>query len=350
VSGSSVAARPAVRFRRRAGPILASLASVPVTLFGLVLVTFLIGRAVPIDPVIAIVGDHAPPEVIARVRLELGLDRPLPVQFLIYLRNLLHGDLGTSVMTSHPVTADIARFFPATLELATAAILIAIIVGIPLGVIAAARQGSRFDHVVRVISLAGQSIPIFVLGLLCLLIFYVKLGIAPGTGQQDVIFEGMIPRVTGMHVIDSLIAGDWDAFKDALAHLAMPALILAYFSLAYITRMTRAFMLDALNGEYIIAARAKGLSGTRILWRHAFGNIAVPLITVIALAYAGLLEGAVLTESVFSWPGLGLYLTVSLLNADMNAVLGATLVVGTVYVVLNLLADLAYRLLDPRVR
>lgn len=350
MSGTTVTGRPAARLRRRAGSILASLASVPVTLFGLVLVTFLIGRAVPIDPVIAIVGDHAPPEVIARVRLELGLDRPLPIQFLIYLRNLLHGDLGTSVMTSHPVTADIARFFPATLELATAAILVAIIVGIPLGVIAAARQGSRFDHVVRVISLAGQSIPIFVLGLLCLLIFYVKLGIAPGTGQQDVIFEGMIPRVTGMHVIDALIAGDWDAFRDALAHLAMPALILAYFSLAYITRMTRAFMLDALNGEYIIAARAKGLSGTRILWRHAFGNIAVPLITVIALAYAGLLEGAVLTESVFSWPGLGLYLTVSLLNADMNAVLGATLVVGTVYVVLNLLADLAYRLLDPRVR
>jgi peptide/nickel transport system permease protein len=162
-------------------------------------------------------------------------------------------------------------------------------------------------------------------------------------------YEGMVPRVTGMLVIDAALAGDWTSFQDALAHLAQPAGVLAYFSLAYITRMTRAFMLDALNGEYVITARAKGLSGARILWRHAFANIAVPLVTVIALAYAGLLEGAVLTETVFSWPGLGLYLTVSLLNADMNAVLGATLVVGLTYVILNLLADMAYRLLDPRV-
>jgi peptide/nickel transport system permease protein len=304
----------------------------------------------PIDPVIAIVGDHAPPDVIAHVRVELGLDRPLYVQFGIYLRNLLSGDLGHSVMTSQPVTADIAHFFPATLELATVAIIIAIVLGVPLGVMAAARQGSRFDHAVRVISLAGQSIPIFVLGLLALLIFYVKLGIAPGTGQVDVAYEGMVPTVTGMLVVDSALDGQWDVFQDALAHLAMPALILAYFSLSIIARMTRAFMLDALAGEYIVTARAKGLSGARILWRHGFGNIAVPLITVIALAYAGLLEGAVLTETVFSWPGIGLYLTESLLNADMNAVLGATLVIGCVYVGLNLLADLAYKLLDPRVR
>ncbi len=305
-------------------------ASVPVTLFGLILVTFLIGRVMPIDPTIAIVGDHAPPDVVARVRLELGLDRPLIVQFGIYLARLLHGNLGNSVMTTHPVTQDIATYFPATFELATAAIILAIVIGIPLGVIAAARQGSRFDHVVRVVSLAGQSIPVFVLGLLFLLLFYVKLGIAPGTGQVDVVYDGMVNRITGMLVVDAAIEGQWDVFWDALSHLVMPAIILAYFSLAYITRMTRAFMLDALAGEYIVTARAKGLSPTRILWRHAFGNIAVPLVTVIALAYAGLLEGAVLTETVFSWPGLGLYLTVSLLNADMNAVLGATLVIGFV--------------------
>jgi peptide/nickel transport system permease protein len=326
-----------------------SFASIPLTLFGLILVTFLIGRVMPIDPVIAIAGDHAPPDVIAAVRAQLGLDRPLLVQFWIYLVNLVHGDLGRSVMTSHPVTQDIARFFPATLELATTAIIIAILIGVPLGVFAAARQGSRLDHVVRVVSLAGQSIPVFVLGLLCLLIFYVKLGVAPGTGQLDVAYEGMVPRVTGMLVIDSIIAGDWDSLWDALAHLAQPALVLAYFSMAYITRMTRAFMIESLSGEYIITARAKGLSATRILWRHAFGNIAVRLVTVLALAYAGLLEGAVITETVFSWPGLGLYLTVSLLNADMNAVLGATLVVGLVYLALNLLSDVLYRLLDPRV-
>jgi peptide/nickel transport system permease protein len=338
-----VRARGATRF-------LGGVTGVIATLFGLVLVTFLIGRAMPIDPVIAIVGDHAPPEVIAKVTEQLGLNRPLYVQFAIYLRNLLGGDLGNSVMTSQPVTADIAHYFPATLELATVAIVIAIVLGVPLGVMAAARQGSRFDHAVRVISLAGQSIPVFVLGLLAILVFYVKLGIAPGTGQIDVAYDGMVPDVTGMLVVDAALDGQWDAFQDALAHLAMPALILAYFSLSIITRMTRAFMLDALAGEYIVTARAKGLSGTRILWRHGFGNIAVPLITVIALAYAGLLEGAVLTETVFSWPGIGLYLTVSLLNADMNAVLGATLVIGCVYVGLNLLADLAYKLLDPRVR
>jgi peptide/nickel transport system permease protein len=334
----------------RLRPALAGFASVPVTLLGLILVTFLIGRVMPIDPVIAIVGDHAPPDVIARVRVQLGLDEPLWVQFGIYLNNLVHGDLGSSVMTSHTVAEDIAHFFPATLELATAAILVAVLVGVPLGVFAAARQGSRFDHAVRVISLAGQSVPVFVLGLLCLLVFYVKLGIAPGTGQLDVAYEGMVPRVSGMLVIDAALAQDWDSFWDALAHLAQPALVLAYFSMAYITRMTRAFMIESLAGEYVITARAKGLSPARVLWRHAFGNISVRLITVLALAYAGLLEGAVITETVFSWPGIGLYLNVSLLNADMNAVLGATLVIGLVYLVLNLLSDLAYRLLDPRVR
>jgi peptide/nickel transport system permease protein len=335
---------------KRLRPVLAALASIPVTLFGLVLVTFLIGRAMPIDPVIAIVGDHAPPDVIARVRTELGLDEPLYVQFGIFLRNMAHGDLGHSVMTSRPVLDDIGRFFPATLELATAAIIIAVIIGLPLGVFAAARQGSRFDHTVRVISLTGQSVPVFVLGLVALLVFYVKLGIAPGTGQLDVAYEGEVPRVTGMLVIDAVLAEDWDSFWDALSHLALPALVLAYFSMAYITRMTRAFMIEALSGEYIITARAKGLSSTRALWRHAFGNISVRLITVLALAYAGLLEGAVITETVFSWPGLGLYLTGSLLNADMNAVLGATLVVGAVYLLLNLMADMAYHLLDPRVQ
>ncbi|GAB0119033.1 ABC transporter permease [Acidisoma sp. 7E03] len=330
--------------------IAQTLGSVLVTLIGLVFVTFIIGRVVPIDPTIAIVGDHAPPDVVAAARKALGLDRPLPVQFVIYLNHLLHGDLGRSVMTSHPVTQDIAQYFPATVELATTAILIAMLIGIPLGVFAAARQGSIFDQAVRVLSLAGQSIPVFVLGLIALLVFYVKLGWAPGTGQQDVLYDGTVPRVTGMLVADAMIEGDWGAVSDAVAHLALPALVLAYFSLSTITRMTRAFMLDALGGEYIVAARAKGLSPGRILWRHAFRNIAVPLITVLALAYAGLLEGAVLTEVIFSWPGIGQYLTVSLLNADMNAVLGATLVIGCVYIGLNMLADLAYKIFDPRVR
>lgn len=328
---------------------MSNLLGVLVTLFGLALLTFMIGRTMPIDPVVAIVGDKAPAEVVEKLRLELGLDEPLIVQFWIYLKNLLQGDLGRSVMTGQPVTVDIVQFFPSTIELATAAMVIALLVGVPLGIMAAARQDSVFDNIVRVISLLGQSLPVFVLALICLLVFYVKLGITPGTGQQDVIFQGMVPFRTGMIVLDSALDGQWDAFWDSLAHLAMPALLLAYISMSIITRMTRAFMLDALSGEYVITARAKGLSEARILWRHGLGNIAGRMVTVLAVIYAGLLEGAVLTETVFSRPGLGLYLTRSLLNADMNAVLGATLVIGVIYVCLNLLADLAQRLLDPRV-
>ncbi|WP_347403213.1 ABC transporter permease [Limobrevibacterium gyesilva] len=322
----------------------------PITLFGLVLVTFLIGRVMPIDPVLAIVGDRAPMDVVEQTRLELGLDRPLPVQFVIYVGKLLQGDLGRSVMTSHTVGADIRHFFPATLELATVAILIAALIGIPLGVLAAVKQGTRTDHIIRVLCLAGHSLPIFVLALLSLLVFYATLGWAPGPGRQDVVFDDMVPAVTNLLTVDALLAGDWEVFRDAVAHLLQPAGVLAYFSMAYIARMTRAFMLDSLSGEYVITARAKGLSAARVIWKHAFGNISVRLITVLALTYAGLLEGAVVTETVFSWPGLGLYLTVSLLNADMNAVLGATLVVGLTYLALNLFADAAYRLMDPRVK
>lgn len=335
----------------RVGRRLAGTAtSLLITLFGLIVITFFIGRVMPIDPVIAILGDHAPADVEAQLRLDLGLDKPLVVQFAIYVNHLAHGDLGRSVMTSNTVVEDITRYFPATIELATVAILIATLLGVPLGVLAAVRQGSRLDQGIRVFCLAGHSIPIFLLALISLLVFYATLGWAPGTGRSDVGLEGMVPVVTGFLTIDALIAMDWDVFYDACAHLAQPAGVLAYFSMAYIARMTRAFMLDALAGEYVITARAKGLSAMRVIWRHAFANIAVRLITVLALTYAGLLEGAVVTETVFSWPGLGQYLTVSLLNADMNAVLGATLVVGLIYMALNLLADTAYKLFDPRVR
>ncbi|TKT78225.1 ABC transporter permease [Aquamicrobium sp. LC103] len=334
----------------RGGDIASSLLGILVTLFGLVLLTFVIGRTMPIDPVVAIIGDKAPPGVAERIREELGLDRSLIEQFWIYLMKLLQGDLGTSVMTGQAVTADILQFFPSTLELATSAMIVALLVGVPLGILAAARQDSIFDNIVRVISLLGYSVPVFVLALVCLLVFYAKLGIAPGTGSQGIVYQGMVPFTTGMIVLDAALDGQWDAFWDALAYLAMPAFLLAFITMSLIVRMTRAFMLEALNGEYVTAARAKGLSEARILWRHGLGNIAGRLVTVIAVIYAGLLEGTVLTETVFSRPGLGFYLTRSLLNADMNAVLGATLVIGVIYVCLNLLADLAQRLLDPRAR
>ena len=330
--------------------LAANLASVPITLFGLILITFLIGRVVPIDPVLAIVGDRAPQDFVALTRLELGLDKPLPEQFIRYVGQLAHGDLGRSVMTSNPVTTDIARFFPATLELATAALLVAVALGVPLGVYAAVRQGRWVDTAIRVVCLSGYSIPIFVLALLALLVFYATLQWAPGPGRQSVAFDGMVDQRTGLLLVDAALAGDWDAFSDALKQITLPALVLGLSNMAYIARMTRAFMLESLGGEFVVTARAKGLSAAAVVWRHAFGNILVRLLTVVVLTYAGLLEGAVLTETIFSWPGLGQYLTGSLLNADMNAVLGATLVVGLAYVALNLFSDLMYRVLDPRVR
>lgn len=335
---------------RRLKSFSAILSSIVLTLLGLTVVTFLIGRVMPVDPVIAAVGDNAPEAVVIRVRAEMGLDQPLPVQFLHYLNQLLHGDLGMSVLTKNPVSQDIARFFPATFELATAALILAAIIGIPLGVWAAVRQGTITDQAIRVICLAGHSIPVFMLSLISLLIFYSALGIAPGPGRQDIIYDGMITPVTGLLSVDTLLAGDLDAFWDALAHMAQPVCILAYFSMAYIARMTRAFMIDALKGEFIITARAKGLSLGRVIWGHAFPTVAVQLVTVLALTYAGLLEGAVVTETVFSWPGIGQYLTTSLMNGDMNPVIGTTLLIGIIYVGLNLVADLLYRLLDPRVR
>jgi len=335
---------------RRFKSLAATLSSVLLTLFGLTVLTFLIGRVMPVDPVIAAVGDNAPEDVILRVRAEMGLDQPIPVKFLHYLYQLAHGDFGMSVLTKNPVATDIVRFFPATFELATAALLLAALIGIPLGVWAAVRQGTFTDQAIRVVCLAGHSVPVFMLSLISLLIFYSWLDLAPGPGRQDIIFDGMIDTVTGILTIDTLIAGDFDAFKDALAHMAQPVIILAYFSMAYIARMTRAFMIDALKGEYVITARAKGLSLTKVIWGHAFPTVAVQLVTVMALTYAGLLEGAVVTETVFSWPGIGQYLTVSLMNADMNPVVGTTLLIGLIYVGLNLIADILYRVLDPRVQ
>jgi len=320
------------------------------TYLGLLAVTFFIGRVIPVDPALAIVGDRAPEHVLQRVREELGLNLPLPQQFVRYVGRALHGDFGRSVLTSNPVWDDITKTFPATLELATCGILIGAGLGVPLGVWAAVRRGGAADHTVRVMALVGYSVPIFWLGLMALVLFYAKLGWVAGPGRIDVAYEYTIERRSGLLLLDAALAGEWEGFRNALSHLVLPASLLGYFSLAYISRMTRSFMLNELAQEYIVAARAKGLSETRIIWRHALRNALVPLITVVALSFAGLLEGSVLTETVFAWPGLGLYITNSLQNADMNAVLGGTIVVGTVFIGLNLLSDLLYRVLDPRTR
>ena len=336
--------------RRRVAVAGRWLATVALTYLGLLAVTFFIGRVIPVDPALAIVGDRAPEHVVQRVREELGLNEPLPVQFAMYVGKALQGDFGTSVLTSQPVWLDIVKTFPATFELATFGILIGAGLGIPLGVWAAVRQGGWADHLVRVVGLIGYSVPVFWLGLMALVLFYARLDWVGGPGRIDVAYEYSVQRVTGVLLLDAALAREWEAWRNAFSHLVLPASLLGYFSLAYISRMTRSFMLAELAQEYVVAARAKGLSEARIVWRHALRNAAVPLTTVVALSYAGLLEGSVLTETVFAWPGLGLYITNSLQNADMNAVLGGTIIVGSVFIGLNLLSDLLYQWLDPRTR
>ena len=326
------------------------LGSLAATFLGLSAVTFAIGRFIPTDPVLAIVGDHASRATYERVRLEIGLDRTIPEQYALYLGRVLHGDFGHSVMTSNPVASDILHFFPATLELATLATVIGVLVGVPAGVAAGALRGRWPDHLVRFLGLFGYSMPVFWLGLVGLWLFYAKLDWVAGPGRIDVGFEDLVEPRTGVLLVDAALARQWDAFNNALAHIALPATLLGYISLAYIARMTRSFMIDALSQEYVVAARIKGCTFWGAVWTHAFPNILVALITVVGLSYASLLEGAVLTETVFAWPGLGLYITRSLFNADMNAVLGGTLVVGAVFVGVNSTCDFLYRIVDPRLR
>lgn len=321
---------------------------VAVTLFGLLILTFIIGRVMPIDPVLAIVGQDADQSTYQQIYLQLGLDKPLWTQFFIYFNSLIHGDLGNALLTGRPVVDDIIRVFPATIELATMAILVGAGLGIPLGVMAAARRGKFADYVVRFISLAGYSTPIFWVGMMGLLVFYAWLNWVGGAGRVDMAYDGLVDRRTGLLLIDSALAGEWEVFRSAVNHLLLPATILGFHSLAYISRMTRSFMLAQLSQEYIITAKVKGLSEFQVLWGHAFRNILVQLLTVVALAYGSLLEGAVLIETVFSWPGFGSYLTGSLLLGDMNAVMGCVLLVGLIFVSLNLLSDMLYQIFDPR--
>jgi len=300
------------------------LTTISVTLLGLLFVTFMIGRVMPIDPVLAVIGERATQAQYNDTFIALGLDRPLLVQFWIYVRDALHGDFGQSIRTGQDVSSDIARVFPATFELATLGTIFGVVIGVPLGVLAAVRRGTWIDQVARFVGLIGYSMPIFWLGL--------------------------VEPITGMLLVDSLLRGEWDVFKSAFSHIILPASLLGYFSLAYISRMTRSFMLEQMNSEYIITARVKGLSEWQVVWGHAFRNIRIQLITVIALAYANLLEGSVLTEIIFAWPGIGQYITTSLLANDMNAVLGGTIVIGSIFVGINIFSDLLYRFFDPRAK
>lgn len=343
------ASRPS-RSRQRLSSLVGFLVTLAITFLGLLAITFFIGRIVPIDPVLAVVGDRAPVAVYERVRQEMGLDQPLITQFVSYVGDVATGNFGTSVSTGKPVIEDLARVFPATLEMATLGIILGVLIGVPLGVFAAARRGSWLDQGIRVIGLLGYSVPAFWLGLVGLAVFYARLKWVGGPGRVDIFYDGMVTPITGLILVDSIIAGEWEIFRNAVWHLILPASCLGFFSLAYIARMTRSFMLDQLSQEYVTTARVKGVPERLVIWRHAFRPIRVPLITVIGLSYAGLLEGSVMIETIFSWPGIGNYLTVALLNADMSAVLGSTLVIGAVFIGINKISDVLYRVLDPRAR
>ena len=325
-----------------------------ITFIGLLAVTFVISRVVPIDPVTSILGNRASQAQIDDAREALGLNDPTYMQFGIYLRDTLRGDLGTSIRTREPVLKEVGQRFPATLELATLATLLGVLIGLPAGVIAATRPGSLYDQAVRLIGLMGYSMPVFWLGLIGLLLFYGTLGWVGGPGRLDAVYQMSydfeVTQYTGMIMLDTALNGRWDMFANAFSHIILPAGILAYISMAYISRMTRSFMMNELGQEYITTARVKGMPERRVVWVHALKNVMVPLITVIALSYAYLLEGAVLTETIFAWPGLGSYITDAPQVADMPAVLGGTVVVGVVYIGLNMLSDLLYRLVDPRAR
>ncbi|KZK80683.1 putative D,D-dipeptide transport system permease protein DdpB [Pseudovibrio sp. Ad13] len=330
--------------------LIAGLFSIAITMAGLLFVTFIIARVMPVDPVLAVVGERASQEIYEAAYKAMGLDQPLYVQFMLFLKQVAMGDFGMSTLTARPVVEDIARVFPATLELATLATIAGVGIGVPMGVLAAVNEGRWPDQLIRLVGLFGYSMPIFWFGLMGLLIFYGILGWVSGPGRIDIYYEDIVPVVSGMILIDSLIAGEIEIFWNAVSHIILPASILGYYSIAYISRMTRSFMLEQFSQEYITTARVKGVSETAVIWRHALPNVMIPLITVIALSYANLLEGSVLTEIIFSWPGLGNYITNALLSADMNAVLGGTVVVGAIFVGLNLFSDFMYKVVDPRAR
>ncbi|OON41893.1 peptide ABC transporter permease [Izhakiella australiensis] len=338
------------RLRQRSGRLLTNLLSLLVTLFGLLAFTFMLSHLSPVDPVMQIAGDHASPSTYAQVRHDLGLDKPLPVQFGRYIANLAQGNLGHSHLTNGPVIDDLKRTFPATLELATCAMIFGGVLGTLLALLAAWKPGSLLDNTVRLISLLGYSVPVFWLGLLGLLLFYAVLHWSAGPGQLDDIWVYTLEPKTGFVLIDSWLSGDREMLFNAIAHLWLPVVILGMLSMAGITRLMRAALLEESNKEYVVLARAKGAGRTRILLWHLLPNVRGTLITVLTLSYATLLEGSVLTETVFAWPGVGRYMTNALFASDVPAILGSTLLIGGSFILLNALADALTALTDPRTR
>jgi len=314
------------------------------------LVVFLVAHTVPADPVLAQLGDKASanPETVARFRTRWGLDRPLWQQYAIFLAGLARGDLGESIASRRPVMDDVRQYAPATIELSTLAAVLTALVGVPLGVLAAVRRDRLADHLVRLLCLFGVSAPTFWLAFLALALFYGGLEIAPSPGRLD---AGAVPppHVTGLFLADSLLARNWATFRAALAHMILPAVVLAASTVGLVTRTTRASLLETLGQDYVRTARAKGVAEALVVRRHALRNALLPVVTLGGLAYAELLAGTVLTETIFSWPGLGRYTYQSAVALDFPAILGMTFLVAAVYLVMSLIVDLSYVVLDPRV-
>lgn len=320
-------------------------------LVGITLVAFLIANAVPADPINANLSQRAisDPEVVEAFRKEWGLDQPPYMQYLTYVGNLLQGNLGRSIKTRQPIASDIAQFLPATVELATYGTVAGILIGIGLGVVSAVWYNKPVDFLARTIALTGVSVPVFVLALVGLTIFHVQLGWVAGPGRLD-------PRlsepaaVTGLLTIDSLIAGNWRAFGDALSRLVLPSLVLGLYMAGILSRVTRSSMLEVLSMDYMRTARSKGLRERLVVVRHGLKNALLPVVTMVGLSYGNLLAGAVLTESIFAWPGIGRYMFRASTSQDFPAIMGVSILIALIYVVVNLIVDILYYFLDPRIR
>jgi peptide/nickel transport system permease protein len=329
--------------------VLSRLASAVAIALLATFVVFSIVHLAPGDPVLAQLGDIAAsdPAFVAEFRAKWGLDQPFWQQYLVFLQRLLQGDLGTSITSQRPVMDDIIQYAPATIELASVGFILGMIIGIPLGIAAAVWRDSWVDHVARFVSLAGVSSPSFWLAFVLLSLFYGGLQIAPGPGRLDMA-NIPPPTVTGFFLIDTMLEGDWEVWRSAAAHLILPSIVLAAATLGLITRVTRASMLETLDQDYVRVARATGASGAEVVLRHALPNALIPIVTLSGLIYSQLLTGAVMTETIFSWPGLGRYTFLSTTTLDVPAIMGVTLLVAAVYLLINLLVDLSYPFLDPR--
>ena len=318
------------------------------SILAITLVTFVISHLIPADPVVAYAGDLASEEKIQQIREEFGLDRPLPEQYVMYLLGLIHGDLGVSIRFQRPVRDEIMARFPATVELSTAAIILSIGIGVPTGVLAAFNRNKWIDHFARILALGGISMPIFWLGLLASALFYYQLDLLPASGRLG---PNIKPpnEITGLYVVDSILTWNLTTLIDSLKHLALPCLVLGAAGAGSIARITRSSMLEVLLEDYIRTARAKGLRERVVVFVHALRNALLPTVTVVGLTYGALLGGAVLTETVFAWPGLGTFVVATLSAVDFAAVMGVTIVISVIYNVVNFLVDVVYIWLDPRV-